>query len=98
MTVTKNTFRMTIALMSAGIFLLAGCAGFLMTKRSIERITPENLKGLLDNGAAIIIVDVRSLNAFKKQHIAGAISIPLKEIESRLDELPREQEIVFYCT
>jgi rhodanese-related sulfurtransferase len=28
----------------------------------------------------------------------GAISIPEEEIRSRLGELPREQEIILYCT
>jgi hypothetical protein len=97
MSITTITLRITLAMLIAGIFILSGCAGFLISQH-IHRIAPEDLKGRLDNGEAILIVDVRSVNAFKTQHIAGAISVPLKEVEFRLDEFPLEQEIVFYCT
>ncbi len=98
MSITTKTLCITLVMLLAGIFFLSGCAGFLTAQRYIHRIAPEDLKGRLDNGEAILIVDVRSVNAFKTQHIAGAISVPLKEVESRLDEFPLEQEIVFYCT
>ena len=62
----------------------------------VPRISTEELKSRLDKGETILVVDVRSVNAFETQHIAGAISVPLNQIESRLDEFPREQEIVFY--
>ena len=62
----------------------------------VPRISPEDLKNRLDNGETILIVDTRSVGAFEAQHIAGAISVPLNQLESRLDEFPREQEIVFY--
>lgn len=64
----------------------------------VPRISPEELKDRLDNGEAILIVDSRPTSSFETQHIAGAISVPIDEVESRLDEFPRDQEIVFYCT
>ena len=64
----------------------------------MPRISPEELKERLDNGEAILIVDSRSLVEFETGHIAGAISVPSYEVESRLDEFPRDQEIVLYCT
>ena len=68
------------------------------TKSEVPRISPEELKDRLDNGEAILVVDARPASSFEMQHIAGAISVPTNEVESRLDELPRDQEIVFYCT
>ena len=68
------------------------------TSSEVPRISPEELKGRLDNGEAILVVDSRSLAEFEAGHIAGAISVPSFEVESRLDELPRDQEIVLYCT
>jgi hypothetical protein len=86
----------TLAILLAGVLALSGCAGLL--KRPVPRISPEDLKGRLDNGESILIVDVRSVNAFKVEHIAGAISVPLKQVESRLDEFPLDRDIVLYCT
>ena len=68
------------------------------TSSEVPRISPEELKERLDNGEAILVVDSRSLVEFETGHIAGAISVPSYEVESRLDEFPRDQEIVLYCT
>ncbi len=62
----------------------------------ISRISPQDLKGMLDKKEPVLIVDVRPVSAFNTQHIAGAVSVPLAEVGSRLDELPRDKSIVFY--
>jgi 3-mercaptopyruvate sulfurtransferase SseA len=64
----------------------------------VPRISPEELKDRLDNGEAILVIDVRSTSEFENWHIAGAISVPGHEVLSRLDEFPRDQELVLYCT
>ena len=64
----------------------------------VPRISPEDLKARLDKGEAILVVDSRSKTSFDSGHLTGAISVPAGEVESRLDEFPRDQEIVFYCT
>ncbi len=50
------------------------------------------------SGEDILVVDARSAGQYAAQHIPGSISVPLNEVEARLDEFPRDQEIVFYCT
>ena len=67
-------------------------------KGEVPRIWPDDLMERLDNSEVILIVDSRPKNAYDYRHIAGAISVPLAEVESRLDELPRDQEIVLYCS
>ena len=62
----------------------------------VPRISAEELKERLDKGEAILIVDVRTNASFENRHIAGAISVPTGEVEERLDEFPRDQDIVFY--
>ena len=42
-------------------------------------------------------LDVRSQEEWKAYHIPGSTLIPLGELESRLDEVPRGQEIVVVC-
>ncbi len=66
--------------------------------KDVPRITPEALNSRLKGGESIIIVDTRSARQFEGGHIAGAVSIPLDQVEARLDELPKDHEIVFYCT
>jgi len=45
-----------------------------------------------------ILVDVRSTESFEKSHAVGAISIPEEEMGERMNELPRDKEIILYCT
>jgi rhodanese-related sulfurtransferase len=47
--------------------------------------------------AEVIVLDVRPPEEYRAGHIPGAISIPLKELESRLSMLPRDREVVAYC-
>jgi rhodanese-related sulfurtransferase len=56
-------------------------------------------RAAFDNGAAII-VDVRSPEAFTMSHVAGAISIPLSDIEANPTgvKLDKSQWIITYCT
>jgi hypothetical protein len=62
----------------------------------VPRISAEEIKERLDNREDILIVDSRANSLFETRHIAGAISVPESEVESRLDEFPRDQDIVFY--
>jgi hypothetical protein len=45
-----------------------------------------------------VFVDVRSAEQYTQSHIVGARSIPLNELESRLNELNKDQWIITYCT
>ena len=66
---------------------------------AVPRISVEQAKTALDSGAAVI-VDVRSAQAYEQEHIPGAISIPLAEIETNPTglNLEKDQWIITYCT
>jgi 3-mercaptopyruvate sulfurtransferase SseA len=64
---------------------------------SIERVSLEDAKAALDSDAAVF-VDVRGAEAYAASHIPGALSIPLAETETRLNELDPDQWIITYCT
>lgn len=46
---------------------------------------------------AVIIVDVRPPQEFRRAHLPGALSIPLEVLHEHIDELPRDRPIVTYC-
>ncbi len=50
---------------------------------------------LREQGA--FILDVRQPEEWEAGHIPGATLIPLGELESRVDELPQDEEIVVVC-
>lgn len=69
------------------------------TENAIPRISVADAKSALDGGKAVI-VDVRGAEFFAESHIAGAINIPLTDIESNPAgiKLDKDQWIVTYCT
>jgi rhodanese-related sulfurtransferase/DNA-binding transcriptional ArsR family regulator len=48
-------------------------------------------------GREVLVLDVRPSEEFTAGHIDGAVSIPLRELERRLAELPRSRTVVAYC-
>ena len=62
-------------------------------------IEPSELKKLTDNPVdSIWIIDVRSEKAYSSGHIPTAKSFPAGTVESRLNEIPKSQYLIFYCT
>lgn len=62
-----------------------------------KRISVAELQQKLANGTAVL-VDVRDAQAYSFLRAEGAISIPLQEVAARAGELPRDKQIVTYCT
>jgi rhodanese-related sulfurtransferase len=69
---------------------------FLEGREGMEPVEREELLKLVRQGA-VTVLDVRPVDEYKAGHVAGALSVPLKELKLRLSELPREKEIVAYC-
>ena len=69
---------------------------FLAGREGMEPVDRKELLTLVRQGA-VTVLDVRPVEEFKAGHVAGALSIPLKELKLRLSDLPRDQEIVAYC-
>ncbi len=60
---------------------------------------PVRMQDLLKRARSnnVIILDARPANEYEAGHIAGAISVPVEELQRRLRHLPRDQEFVAYC-
>ncbi len=65
----------------------------------VARITPEELKQKLDSGEDIMIIDVRHALDFEADPyiIPGTLRIPSEQSESYPD-IPKDREVVVYCT
>ena len=63
------------------------------------RLEPIDKQRLIERIRAgdVIVLDVRPAEEYRAAHIAGAVSLPLKELEKRLGSLPTDQDVVAYC-
>jgi len=50
---------------------------------------------LISKGA--LLVDVRARSSYAKEHIKDAINIPLEELDSQIEMLPKDRPIIVYC-
>jgi membrane protein DedA with SNARE-associated domain/rhodanese-related sulfurtransferase len=66
----------------------------------MARISVEELRQQMDTGAAPLVVDVRSSTArtLELRRIPGALHVPVQDAARHLSELPRDREIILYCT
>jgi rhodanese-related sulfurtransferase/DNA-binding transcriptional ArsR family regulator len=69
---------------------------FLAARGILEAVDREALVGRVKRGE-VAVVDVRPVEEYQAGHIPGAVSLPLRELERRLAELPTDREIVAYC-
>lgn len=65
-------------------------------KPVLESLTIDELIQRLETNE-VVLIDVRPEEEYKSGHIANAISIPIGQLTSRLQELPKNQEIIVYC-
>jgi membrane protein DedA with SNARE-associated domain/rhodanese-related sulfurtransferase len=66
----------------------------------MARISVADLYALMEAGASPVIIDVRSFTAreLEPRWIPGALHVPLHDVAHRLKELPRDRDIILYCT
>ena len=66
----------------------------------ISRITVEDLKKKIDGGEDLVLVDLRHSMDFEAdpQTIPGAFRIDAGELQEKNDRLPRDRDVVLYCT
>ena len=63
-----------------------------------SRITAGELKSLLDAGASVLVIDVRHPPEIAAGTLPGALVIAFDELAARAGEVPRDRDIVFYCS
>ena len=68
----------------------------LQTRDPLEGIPADELSRRIADGDALL-VDVRPPEEFAAGHLAGAVNVPLSELDDYLRDLSRDREVVAYC-
>lgn len=80
--------------LAGGMAALAGRADLL---RSFPRYAPATLRERLEEPDAPFLLDVRREGEVRLGRIEGSANVPLSHLEERVDEIPRDRELVIYC-
>ena len=90
------------------LVLLAVTAGWIawkylqrrlfLRKIAVARITPQELQSKLDAGEDILVVDLRSRREFDEDSIPGAMRMPTEELATRHRDIPRDRDIILFCS
>jgi membrane protein DedA with SNARE-associated domain len=96
--------------MGKGCVILASCilAAWIIWKYlqrrhfvksvNVARISAEELHGILSSGTDVTIVDVRTYITGDMDLIPGTLRIPTEDLPARHQEIPRDREVVLFCT
>jgi membrane protein DedA with SNARE-associated domain len=66
----------------------------------MARISVDDLYRMMQEGAAPVVVDVRSASAreIDPRRVPGSISVDLANLDAHMAELPPDRDIIVYCT
>lgn len=69
---------------------------YLERRNALEAVEGDELVRRVRSGA-VTVLDVRPVEEYRAGHIPGARSIPMSELAGRLQEVPKDREVVAYC-
>jgi membrane protein DedA with SNARE-associated domain len=71
-----------------------------MRKLSVARISPAELEAKLAAGEEVVVVDLRHPLDFEAdpEGVPGALRLTPADVEARHGEIPRDRDVVLYCT
>jgi rhodanese-related sulfurtransferase len=90
-------FYSIIFLLSLGVFYSTHVHAGHGVEDTVESLTPERAKQLLDAGEKLVFIDLRPTKEFQQNRLPGARSIPIAELAARYDEIPKSGRVVLYC-
>ncbi|HTR04861.1 MAG TPA: VTT domain-containing protein [Thermoanaerobaculia bacterium] len=92
------------ALLGAGLVVFIGVKWWQRRRfykvLRMARISVEDLHRLMDEGQSPVVLDVRTVNgrALDPRRIRGAEVLDVGNLDGALKDLPRDREIILYCT
>lgn len=72
---------------------------WLLRELRMARISPDELKRMMDDGQKVLVVDLRgAMDHEADPHtIPGALRMTAEELEHRHHEIPRDQDVILFC-
>ena len=66
----------------------------------VARISPDELKQKIEGGEEVLIVDLRHAVDFDAdpEVIPGAVHLDMEDLDAAQDAIPRDRDVILYCT
>lgn len=106
----KPSLNLTLLLIAAAAFIVAGCAPVsasvpsaaapAATVNAPAAALPADIsvaEAAAKRDAGAFILDVRQPEEWNAVHIPGATLIPLDQLAARINEVPKDKEVVVVC-
>jgi membrane protein DedA with SNARE-associated domain len=86
--------------------LVAGYFAFKFARRlrllrflRTSRVTAEEVKGMIDRGDPVVVIDLRHAMSVRELPVAipGSVLMTPEEVERRHEEIARDRDVVLYC-
>jgi rhodanese-related sulfurtransferase len=73
---------------------------WMRSERYAPRVSVDELREMIRRGRDPVVIDVRSAIAVMQdeRRVPGAVAVTLADLPSHASRLPRDREIVLYCT
>ena len=89
--------RALFSLVLIGVFLPWLAFAGHGVEDTVDNISAEKAKQLMDAGEMLVFIDMRPLKEYQQSRLPGARSIPLAEVASRFNEVPKFGRVILYC-
>ncbi len=89
--------QLLVILLLFGVFTSAVALAGHGVEDTVDTLPVEKVKRLMDVGEKLTFIDLRPAKDFQEKRIPGARSIPLAEVASRFNEIPKSGRVVLYC-
>lgn len=73
----------------------AALVGLNLLNGRYKQVPVTKVRELVENNA--FIVDVREKDEYNKGHLINAVNIPLSELRSRINEIPKDRPVYLHC-
>ena len=91
----KKMNKIMLIVLLIVVTISAGCNYVDASQGGVSMTTEEALS--LWQAKEAVIIDVRTPQEYQEGHIPDAALIPLNQLESRLDEVPKDQQVLLIC-
>lgn len=93
----KNIFKMSILCLAFFTFINQAFVVEAIADDKITLLTPKQAQEYIETTEGFYLLDVRTKEEYAEKRLAGSTLIPLDALPSRLNEIPKDKDILIHC-